>query len=59
MCANGETRYEGKWVHGKRHGNGRLIYHSNGTSYYDGQWVNNMKHGYGIEVYKYVSTYNM
>lgn len=42
--ANGE-RFEGDWVHGKRHGQGTYTYADG--SVYTGQWDNDRIHGKG------------
>ena len=44
MYANGE-RFEGDWVHGKRHGQGTYTYADG--SVYTGQWDNDRIHGTG------------
>ena len=44
------ARYEGEYVNGKRHGNGRMVF-PNGDIYH-GQWTENQMHGEGTYVYK-------
>lgn len=44
VYANGE-RFEGDWVHGKRHGQGTYTYADG--SVYTGQWDNDRIHGTG------------
>ena len=39
--------YVGAWVHGKKHGHGKMIY-ANGTVY-DGAWLANERHGRGAQ----------
>lgn len=54
-------RYEGNFVKGDKHGNGRCFYWDG--QYYDGQWTKNKPHGEGTWVYadgrKYVGEWNM
>ena len=47
---NGNIKYEGEFVDGKKEGNGKYIY-ENGK-YYSGQWLNDYRHGKGILFYK-------
>ena len=42
---NGNIKYDGDFVNGKREGNGKYIYESG--NYYIGQWKNGLKHGKG------------
>lgn len=50
-AADGVTRYDGQWVQGHRHGQGRLMYDTSGESYYFGQWEDGWKHGFGRQVW--------
>ncbi|CAE7611247.1 RSPH10B [Symbiodinium natans] len=47
----GKTRYDGQWLDGKRHGQGKLTYSSDTTSYYDGGWQAGQKHGHGKQLW--------
>ncbi|CAE8699201.1 unnamed protein product, partial [Polarella glacialis] len=51
LAADGIVKYEGCWVQGKRHGEGRLAYDAAGESYYHGQWEDGCKHGHGRQVW--------
>ncbi|CAJ1378162.1 unnamed protein product [Effrenium voratum] len=48
---DGKTRYDGQWLDGKRHGNGKLTYSSDGPSFYDGGWQAGQKHGFGKQLW--------
>ena len=47
MYANG-MKYTGKYMDGKRHGQGVLMYADGGT--YTGKWKNGMWYGEGFDV---------
>ena len=47
---NGNIKYEGDFINGKREGNGKYIY-EDGT-YYIGEWINDLEYGNGIIFYK-------
>ena len=47
---NGDIKYDGDFVNGKREGNGKYIYED--SEYYIGQWLNDKRHGKGKEYYK-------
>ncbi|KAF4694833.1 phosphatidylinositol-4-phosphate 5-kinase-like protein 1 [Perkinsus olseni] len=46
LIYQGNEKYEGDWVYGKREGHGRFTY-SDGAVY-DGQWVDDHIQGYGV-----------
>ena len=43
----GNIVYEGEWLNGKKHGEGKS-FSSNGNVSYEGEWLNGKKSGYGI-----------
>lgn len=56
--ADGNTKYEGQWREGQRHGVGRLSYDVYGESFYFGGWEDGCKHGEGRQVWPSGNTYN-
>jgi len=50
------NRYEGEFVHGKRHGYGAFFY-ANGA-YYRGEWKDHMKHGQGRHTFEDGTVYD-
>ena len=54
FSAEGNATYDGCWHHGKRHGEGRIVWTDNsdlkggnGEYSYDGQWIRGFKEGTG------------
>ena len=47
---NNGNYYIGKWMNGKKHGEGKL-YHFGGDLYFKGKFINDRKEGEGIEYY--------
>ena len=43
---DGRTVYEGNFLNGKKHGEGKFYYADD--HYYHGQWANDMKEGTGV-----------
>jgi hypothetical protein len=50
--ADAATVYDGEWLHGMRHGVGRLSFSGGaGAAYYEGGWVHDKKSGEGKMLY--------
>ena len=48
--SNGNIKYDGNFINGKREGNGKYIYED--EDYYIGQWANGLRNGKGKLYYK-------
>jgi hypothetical protein len=49
LVSEGDFRYEGDLVNGKRHGKGTMLF-GNGA-YYAGSWIDDQMHGFGTLYY--------